>query len=99
MVKFNDIKDEVTDNLKAAIKDFIRDNNFNVDDVDVTPIDKDHKAILRIYSAKVINMREAEKTVYHGEGSDIFSFQCITRSSGLLEYDPVLTDEYMHKND
>jgi hypothetical protein len=67
------------------------------DEINVTVVDPAKKVIIRIFNWNVESNREAEHTIYHGDRYDVFVWNCVTRTSGILEYDDVLTDEYHYK--
>lgn len=90
------IKKDGSSSLAEAVKNFIRENGLNEDKVTVSIIDK-NSVILRSYFWTINNNRSAEETIYHGESCDIFSWECMTRTSGKLYYDTDLSLDYMYK--
>lgn len=100
MVNFENIKKVGGESVAFAVRDFITKNNLSEDKIDATIINEGSERILiRNFSDdwNVEKNRDAEKTVYHGKCNDIYTWTCMTRSSGVLEFDAVLTDEYLLK--
>ena len=92
----NQLEKDTCKSTALAVASFIKENNLIEDKVSITPINK-KKVILRSYLWSIDDNRSAEKTIYHGEDYDVYSWTCNTRTSGTLEYDDVLTDEYHNK--
>jgi hypothetical protein len=84
--------------LIKAIQDFCEKNNILSKDIKSNIIDED-KAVLRIFDINwnIEKSRNASKHIYHGNRYDIFIWTPLTRTSGWIEYDKVLTDEYKYK--
>ena len=82
-----------------AVKNFLDDNSLTLDDVSIYTLKKDRKVLIQVHSSdwNIQKNRDNEKTIYHGWHFDVFTWTCQTRSSGVLEYDDVLTDEYKYK--
>lgn len=100
MVNFENIKKVGGESVAFAVRDFITKNNLSEDKIDATIINEGSERILiRIFSDdwNAEKSRVAEKTVYHGKCNDIYIWTCMTRSSGVLEFDAVLTNEYLLK--
>ena len=97
MEKKDYINKEVTLTVSRAIESFMSKNGLKEDEINVTVVDLAKKVIIRIFNWNVESNREAEHTIYHGEHYDVFVWNCVTRTSGILEYDDVLTDEYYYK--
>ena len=97
MEKKDYINKEVTLSVSRAIESFMSKNGLKEDEINVTVIDPAKKVIIRIFNWNVESNREAEHTIYHGDHYDVFVWNCVTRTSGILEYDDVLTDEYHYK--
>ena len=83
--------------VELAVANFIKKNGLKEEDIRVTELDENKGVIIRVPGGNVEMLREAEKTVYHGQNFDIFTFQCMTGKSGSLNYDSTLTDEYRYK--
>ena len=88
--------------LDLAIANFLVKNELKEEDIRVTTLN-DKKAIIRIPGGNMKMMREAAETVYFGElhpdgKYDIFTFQCITRTSGILEYNELFSKS-INKNE
>ena len=97
MEKKDYINKEVTLTVSRAIESFMSKNGLKEDEINVTVVDPAKKVIIRIFNWNVESNREAEHTIYHGDSYDVFVWNCVTRTSGILEYDDVLTDEYHYK--
>jgi len=97
MEKKDYINKEVTLTVSRAIESFMSKNGLKEDEINVTVVDPAKKVIIRIFNWNVESNREAEHTIYHGDRYDVFIWNCVTRTSGILEYDDVLTDEYHYK--
>lgn len=97
MEKKGYINKEVTLTVSRAIESFMSKNGLKEDEINVTVVDPAKKVIIRIFNWNVESNREAEHTIYHGDRYDVFVWNCVTRTSGILEYDDVLTDEYHYK--
>lgn len=97
MEKKDYINKEVTLTVSRAIESFMSKNGLKEDEINVTVVDPAKKVIIRIFNWNVESNREAEHTIYHGDRYDVFVWNCVTRTSGILEYDDVLTDEYHYK--
>lgn len=97
MEKKDYINKEVTLTISRAIESFMSKNGLKEDEINVTVVDPAKKVIIRIFNWNVESNREAEHTIYHGDRYDVFVWNCVTRTSGILEYDDVLTDEYHYK--
>lgn len=97
MEKKDYINKEVTLTVSRAIESFMSKNSLKEDEINVTVVDPAKKVIIRIFNWNVESNREAEHTIYHGDRYDVFVWNCVTRTSGILEYDDVLTDEYHYK--
>ncbi|MBQ3414820.1 MAG: hypothetical protein IJH39_05640 [Clostridia bacterium] len=82
-----------------ALNDFITKNNLSEDKVSVSVCPATKKIIVRIFDTEwtVEKNRSAQNTVYHGQAADIYTWCCFTRTSGMLEFDDYLTDEYHYK--
>ena len=83
----------------VAVKNFIDKNSLTEDDINIYVLKENRKLLIRVFSSDwdVQKSRAAEKTIYHGWHFDVFTWKCLTRTSGELEYDDVLTDEYKFK--
>ena len=97
MEKKNYINKEVTSTVIEAIESFMSKNHLTEDKITVTVIDPASKVIIRVPSWDIELNRNAEHTIYHGNRFDVFVWNCVTRTSGILEYDDTLTDEYRYK--
>ena len=100
MVNFENIKKLASDSIAFAVRDFITKNNLSEDKINVNVINPgSDRVMIRNFSDdwNIEKNRAAEKTVYHGKCNDIYIWTCITRSTGILEFDAVLTDEYLLK--
>ena len=97
MEKKDYINKEVTLTVSRTIESFMSKNGLKEDEINVTVVDPAKKVIIRIFNWNVESNREAEHTIYHGDSYDVFVWNCVTRTSGILEYDDVLTDEYHYK--
>ena len=89
-------KDGGSESLALAVEQFIKENKLHEDKVTSAVLNK-NKVILRSYFWTLEENRNAEGTIYHGISTDIFSWECNTRTSGTLFYDEDLTMEYMYK--
>ena len=78
----------------VVICDFLEKNNFSLEDISVTIIEKNKKLIIRVPSWNVNKNREAEKYIYHGTRFDIFEWVCMTSKSGMLAYNDDMTYDY-----
>jgi hypothetical protein len=81
--------------LELAIANFCVRNKLSQKDVNVTVIDENRKVIIRVPNGNVQMLRNAAETVYFGELHpdgiyDLFTFQCTTGKSGILEYNEQL---------
>lgn len=97
MVKLENINKEVTSSLATAIKSFMKTNNLSENDLQVTVIDPVSKVIIRVFNFDIKRAKYASSTIYHGDSFDVFTYTIITRTSGILEFDDVLTDDYQYK--
>lgn len=84
--------------VEFAIKDFLFKNFLTESQISVIDVGE-MIVIIRVFDDKwdVIKNRSAEKTIYHGVCEDIFSWKCLSRTSGILRFDGTLTDEYKCK--
>ena len=99
MIDIIKLINEVGPSASFALKDFITKNNLSEDKVNVSVCPKAKKIIIQIFESgwTVEKNRSAQNTIYHGQCADIYTWTCFTRSSGMLEFDDILTDEYMLK--
>lgn len=100
MSTFTDkIEKESSYTVALAVESFLGKNCLSPEDIQITVLNKKEKVIIRIFNKdwNIESNRKAEKTIYHGWRFDVFTWTCQTRSSGILEYDDVLTDEYRFK--
>ncbi len=97
MVKLENINKEVTSSVATAIKSFMQKNNLTENELQVTVIDPMSKVIIRVFNFDMERAKYASSTIYHGDLFDVFTYTIITRTSGILEYDDVLSDEYKFK--
>lgn len=98
MIKLDDVtakfENEAGFSGCVAISDFLESNNFSLEDISVTVIEKNRKLIIRVPSWNVKKNRDAEKTIYHGTNFDIFEWVCMTSKSGMLAYNDDMSYDY-----
>lgn len=81
--------------LELAIANFLVKNELTNEDIQVTSLNE-KRVIIRIPGGNMRMMKEAEDGVYFGTTHptgkmDIYTFQCVTRTSGILEYDELFS--------
>ena len=99
MELINKLEKEMGYTAALAVKNFLDDNSLTLDDVSIYTLKKDRKVLIQVHTSdwNIQKNRDSEKTIYHGWYFDVFTWKCLTRTSGELEYDDVLTDEYKYK--
>lgn len=85
--------------VALAVESFLMKNFLDSDKIQVTVLDKDKKVIIRVFDDNwsMEKNRDASKTIYHGWRFDVFEWTPNTRTSGTLQFDDCLTDEYRYK--
>ena len=99
MELINKLEKEMGYTAALAVKNFLHNNSLTSDDVSIYTLKKDRKVLIQVHTSdwNIQKNRDSEKTIYHGWRFDVFTWTCQTRSSGVLEYDDVLSDEYRFK--
>ena len=93
------IENEASYTVALAVESFLRKNFLTSDKIQVTVLDKQKKVIIRVFDENwnMEKNRDASKTIYHGWRFDVFDWTPNTRTSGTLEFNDCLTDEYRYK--